>query len=537
MPPKVYDYSQLAEQTAGSLTRSYESWTDFLNTASRLYKYSYADQLLIYAQRPDATACASYDLWNSAMRRYVRRGAKGIALLDTSGDYPKLRYVFDVSDTGTRDDSRDPYLWQLEDRHHTPVSQMLSEEYALSPSLSFADKLEQTAAALVQSYWREHERDIRGIVDGSFLEEYDDLNVSAAFRSAATASVAYTLQTRCGVAPEERIPKDGFAKLYDWNTPDAVAALGTAVSACCGQVLRQIERTVKTIDRERSEEHDRTELHEERGLPDSQPDDRAAGSETAGQVREDAQSIPGGTSPNPVQSPASERDAERAPDGDRRDGAETAGADDERAGRGERRDGEPESLRSDEVGRPDEHPESAGGGTPADGAGVQLNFFGADGQVSLFPSEAEQITMIEEAESGKPFASSISQEDIDHILRLGGNSDGFRETVISDFSKSKPLDVLADRLSRLMHGGNGLVTENGKISVWYDPESGIRIARGASARYAPAAQTVSWRDAAARIQQLLEDGRDDTPRTSRSPKRPDIRSTRRRLRSNFSIWI
>ena len=252
MPANAWTVAQRADDTEREITGSHERWTAFLTTAARLYKYPYREQLMIFAQRPEATACAEYDLWNKTMRRYVRRGSKGIALVDTSGEIPRIRYVFDVADTGARHDSRSPFLWQLEDQHMNAVHDALENRYG-ADDFMMADQLEHIASQLAMEYWEEHQRDILDIVDGSFLEEYDEFNVGASFRSAAAISISYALLSRCGLEQEERYTHEDFMSVFDWNTPDAANTLGTAVSQISEQVLRQIEVTIKNY--ERSVEH------------------------------------------------------------------------------------------------------------------------------------------------------------------------------------------------------------------------------------------------------------------------------------------
>ena len=190
MPTKAEMYAQMAEKVAVQLTGSWQEWAGFLTTAARLYKYPYHEQLMIYAQRPDATACAEYDLWNDRMGRYVRRGSKGIALVDDSGDRPRLRYVFDISDTGTREHSRTPWLWKMGEEHTAPVMAMLERNYDVGGG-DLAQHLADVAAKLAEEYWDEHRQDILYIVDGSFLEEYDEYNIEVQFKSAATVSITY----------------------------------------------------------------------------------------------------------------------------------------------------------------------------------------------------------------------------------------------------------------------------------------------------------------------------------------------------------
>ena len=407
MPSKAEFYRQMAEQVSTQLVGSWKEWTAFLTTAARLYKYPFHEQMMIYAQRPDATACAEYDLWNEKMGRYVRRGSKGIALVDDSGDKLRLRYVFDISDTGTREHSRTPWLWQLEEQHIGPVSAMLERSYGVAGD-DLAQQLTDVAGKLASEYWDEHQRDFRYIVDGSFLAEYDDYNIEVQFKSAATVSIAYALMSRCGLDTEQYFQHEDFMPIFDFNTPATVGALGAAVSQINQQVLRQIGVTIQNYEREQLAERSVThgeqpDLHDERRLSDSRPEaDRTAG-EAPGQVRQDAESVPEGTPSPDLQSAAADREAVSAPHRDRRDSAEPSGADDAPAGERSGRDGAAESQRPDALGGPDEHLQSTGRGDSDGGAYQQLT-------LNLFLSEAEQIQKIDEAESVKtPSAFSMSE--------------------------------------------------------------------------------------------------------------------------------
>ena len=503
MPTKAEMYVQMAEQAARQLTGSWQEWAGFLTTAARLYKYPFHEQLMIYAQRPDATACAEYDLWNEKMGRYVRRGSKGIALVDDSGDRPRLRYVFDISDTGTREHSRAPWLWRLEERHLDSVQAMLERNYDVGGG-DLARQLERVAGKLAEEYWTDHQQDLLYIVDGSFLEDYDELNIEVQFKAAATVSITYALMSRCGLEPEQYFSHEDFMTIFDFNTPAAIGALGTAVSQINQQVLRQIGVTIQNYERARSAERSAThgeqpDLHAERGLPDSRPEAIRAAGEAPGQVRQDAESLPEAAPSHPLQPAADEREAVPAPHRDRRDGAEPPGTDDAPAGGSSGRDRAAESRRPDEVGGPDEHLQGPGGGDFDGGTYQQLT-------LNLFLSEAEQIQNIDEAESVKtPSAFSFAQADIDHVLRLGGNTDRQRERIVAAFEKQKPIAEIADYLKTLYHGGNGLMTETGSIAAWYG-EDGIHLSHGKSSRHDRSAQVVSWEDAAGRIGQLLEDG-------------------------------
>ena len=407
MPTKAEQYAQMADQVARQLTGSWQEWAGFLTTAARLYKYPFHEQLMIYAQRPDATACAEYDLWNNRMGRYVRRGSKGIALVDDSGDRPRLRYVFDISDTGTREHSRTPWLWTMNEEHTAPVMAMLERNYDVSGG-DLAQQLADVAAKLAEEYWADHRRDILPIVDGSFLEEYDEYNIEVQFKSAATVSITYALMSRCGLEPEQYFSHEDFMAIFDFNTPATVGALGTAVSQINQQVLRQIGVTIQNYERAKSAERSAThgeqpDLHEERRLPDPRPEAVRTAGEAPGQVRQDAESVPEGTPAHPLQPAADEREAVPAPSGDRRDREQPSGSDDAPAGRVGGRDGGTESPRPDGLGGPDEHLQGPGGGDSAGGAYQQLT-------LNLFLSEAEQIQNIDEAESVKtPSAFSMSK--------------------------------------------------------------------------------------------------------------------------------
>ena len=420
MPSKTEEYLALAQRTANGLTRYWESWTDYLTTASRLYKYPFSDQLMIYAQRPDATACADFDIWNNRMNRYVRRGAKGIALLDESSGFPRLHYVFDVSDTGVRRNSRDPEVWQLGPDLVQPVSEMLRKTYGISGE-RVSQQLADVAGKLVADYWDNNGGDIRAIVDGSLLMDYDEAGVEMQFKSAAAISVTYTLLERCGIEPAGWFDKDDFQAIYNFSTPDSVYALGAAVSDMSREVLRNIERTVKTTIRRRNAERSQYEYEQQerdlldrRGLPAPEPDPEPA-PEAAGQIRQAAPDVPEGPSPGAVQHDAPEREPVPAPDGGGADGREPDAADHGTALETDPRSGQ--GAESDGVGTAHEQPESAGRGTGADGADLQLSFLDA-----VLPTEAQQIEKIDQAESEKtPSAFVLSQAEIENELRRHGS--------------------------------------------------------------------------------------------------------------------
>lgn len=535
MPSKLQLYAQLADQTAVEAAGSYQKWTALLQTMARLYKYPYHEQLMIFAQRPDATACAGYDIWNKQMRRYIKRGSSGIALIDTSGDNPSLKYVFDVSDTGGRENSRRPYLFQYKEEHEQAVTAALEEKFGETHSAGFPDFLEDIAANLVGDYWEEHYQDICDNIDGSFLEGYDADTLKHTFLSAAAVSSAYVVMARCGLDPEERFEHLDFMPVFDFNTPPVISALGAAVSQSSEAVLRQIEITVKKYEREknteRSQNHEQLNLSQQRRLPDSQPEPVRPAESAPGQIRENAKKVPSGAPSGTVEHHDPVRDAVPPSAGDRPSGEQQTGAVDACTDEVSGRDGGAESPRPDEMGGPDEQPESPGGGDHSDRAGVQLTPEESpqedniqadkvpsptlDGeeppvtgeQFSFFPSEGEQIQCIAEAERAEkaPSAFSIPQEAIDTFLRIGSNTEDHRTRVVNEFAKQKPMAELAGFLSKTYHGGYGIELNGTKITAWYG-EDGMRFAYGNTARYSKNAQLLSWEDAAKRIGTLLEQG-------------------------------
>ena len=512
MPNKLQAYAEQAERTARQITGSHLAWTAFLTTAARLYKYPYNEQLMIYMQRPEATACAEYDFWNEKMGRYVRRGSTGIALIDATGYKPRLKYVFDVSDTGGKENARRVNLWELKEAHTDSVSAMLERNYGVSGRNGLTEQFEAVASRLASEYWRDHSRDILGIVADSYLEEYDDYNIEVAFKNAAVVSITYSLMSRCGMQPEDHFEHEDFFSIFDFNTPRTVAALGTAVSEINEQVLRQIEVTIRNYEREHSAERtaehgEQPDLHDERRLHDSRPEDRGAGAAPR-QVRADAPEVPEGASAHSLEPDDSGGSPVPAPAGDRAGGAEPLRADDAGAGGGGRSDGEPESPRPNEMGGPDERLQGAGRGDYSGRADLRITEHPArGGQLSFFPTEAEQITAIEEAESvaQTPFAFSVSQEQLDHVLRLGGNEDNTRMVIAAAFQKQKSTEDIAALLQSTFHGGNGFKTPEGELSAWYAVD-GIHIAPGRSAEYMRSAQVIAWQDAAAHISQLMDSG-------------------------------
>ena len=480
MPAKVDTYLDLAREAALGLSGSVGAWTAFLDTASRLYKYPFADQLMIHAQRPEATACASYEVWNDTMRRYVRRGAKGIALLDNSGDAPKLRYVFDISDTGTRRSSRPFSPWAVNDANLTEVQLGLKQDFGADGKW-LSSQLQDSARNLAEMYFDAHRHDIGGIVDGSLMAGYDEGELRDSFIKAAYTSTAYALLSRCGYDPAAYFDEADFAFLSEWNTSEAVTALGTAVSENTQMVLRQIERTIRSY--ERSQNHDRDNLHDRERRPTPEPEPARDGANRP--LREDAPEVSAGAPANTVEPDGAERDAVAAPARDGGSGAAADRPDAAEAGGGSGRDRGAESRRPAKVDGPHEQLQGSGRRSSSERIDLQLNLF----------DEAE--------DAQAPSAFSFPQEVMDDVLRLGGNTDELRMRVVAEFEKRRSIDEIAAFLPTVYRGGNGFTIDGVKYAVWY-AEDGIRVAQGEQARYERGAQLIPWAEAAARIGELLD---------------------------------
>lgn len=502
MPETKYtSYAELAEKTLRRITENTDNWTAFLASCANLYKYPFADQLMIYAQRPDATACADFDTWNKRMGRYVKRGSSGVALIDDSKNTPRLRYVFDISDTGARENTPEFHLWQCDKGE---LDAALREAYGVETGETFS-KIEAVSETLAAEYWTEHRRDIADIIADSFLEEYDIDTVSVRFRQAAAASMAYAVLHRCGMNPDMYMDGEDFRLIVEFNTPETATALGTAVSEMSETVLRVIEKTVKNA--ERTEEHEnRADLHERRRI--QSPEFEAERNGGNREVRQNEEGIPENTSSDTVQQTPSFGETVQTSLGDREDGAGENRADDERADEAKRSDREDERNRPNEVDGTDEQLENPGGRSDPDRADLLLTTSGE--QISLFdgmafPTESEQITYIDKAETASFSAFSLSQDDIDTVLRYGGNADDGRMRITAEFMKDKPMEAHAEYLKSMFRGGNGYRINGRDISALY-ADDGIRIASGKQAENVRYAQVILWTDAAKRIDELLGAG-------------------------------
>ena len=390
---KLNSITALADDALRRAVDSHTEWASLLGTISRLYKYPFHDQLMIHAQRPEATACASYEVWNDTMRRYVRRGAKGIALVDNSGDAPRLRYVFDIADTGTRRSSRPFSPWEINDGNLAEVQLGLRQAFN-SEGEWLSSQLQDVARDIAEMYFDAHRHGIAGIVDGSLMAGYDEGELRDSFIKAAYASTAYAMLSRCGYDPAAYFDEADFAFLSELDTPEAVTALGTAVSENTQIVLRQIERTIRSYERIQS--HDRDNLHDRERRPTAEPEPAGDGANRP--LREVEAEIHPGAPANIVEPAPDERNTVAAPARDGESSAEPHRPDAAKAGGGSGRNGGTEGRRPDEVDRAYEQLQGPGRRSSSERIDLQLNLF----------DEAE--------DAQAPSAFSFPQEDADHTI-------------------------------------------------------------------------------------------------------------------------
>lgn len=533
MANKLYAMEQLTEEVAKDVAASPQEWMRFLNTASRLYKYTFPEQLLIYAQRPEATAVASMEIWNQKMYRWIKKGSKGIALIDnTSGPKTKLRYVFDVQDTyKVRNLGKDPQLWNLPMEGEQLVADYLQEQLSLEDTEGgFAESLHQAAKESMQEWLPDALEELRLVVTGTFLEELDEQNQEVEFRELMTNSVWYVLLNRCGLDVQEYLDAEDFRHITDFNQLKVLGHLGSAVNEISRPVLMQIGRYVlndlendlKTVakekevaynefntliresntdnteDREEKKEetdYERDQLQPERRVSDSgyQPgrDER-----NNREVRNDEERVSEKSQDSQVQHSDTAEPSGQSSDGDRQSGKTESRQPDERTS-GERsgtgQDGRHNGL--DQTHEPDQ---STGRGAGNSGDYLQL---------SLFPTEEEQLGEIRKAAAAltQPAAFLISDDIVNDILRTGsgGNNTLFHITakLIEGLDHEEMRKFL---ISEYGTGGKGFTIRGQKISIWYDSD-GIRIRRGDSARR-NFDRMVTWEEAADRIRDMYEEG-------------------------------
>lgn len=511
MATKLQNISELVRQTTERLTQSVDNWKRFLDSAAWLYKYPFHEQVLIHAQRPDAKACAPIELWNSRFRRWVNRGAKGIALIDDSGHKPALRYVFDVSDTNTRYNI--PFrLWQTKSQYTAQIIEELQNHFGDTgaENANMAATVLGISINAVSDNYRDYYEELLKAADNSALADMSDDEISSTFVLQLMTSVSHTVLVRLGIDPAAIFHGDEYESIRLFNSPDTIVQLGTATSDISEMILRQIERSVRSMERqergtlanvepvlqnegrnsERSDENG-TQLQAERGLPDSQYQNGRAADGSHRQIRQNAEDVSQGASERDLQLPAASEQADGASVGDRQDGAGTGrtddGTDDERRGR----DGELESPRPNGVGTADEQHQK-----PSRGSGDS----GDNPQLSLFPSADEQIEQIEQAEAEKSSAFSVSQADLDNELVRGT---GFQDGKYRVYQFYQTIHTQQDALAFLKKeygiGGHSHTYLDGSSGFVDHDAKGIRFrVRGNDGE-----QNFSWRAIDSRLKELI----------------------------------
>ena len=511
MATKLQMMSELAAQTTERLTQSKENWTGFLDSAAWLYKYPFHEQVLIHAQRPDATACAPIELWNGTFRRWVNKGSKGIAIIDDSGQKPTLRYVFDVSDTNTRYNV--PFsLWQTRPEYEAQIVEELQNHFGDTgvENADIAATVLGISINAISDNYRDYYEELLKAADNSALADISDDEISSTFVLQLMTSVSHTVLVRLGIDPAAIFHGDEYESIRLFNSPDTIAQLGAATSDISEMVLRQIERSVRSMERqerdalaksqqvlqnedrknERSVEHG-TQLQAERGLSDSRYRAGRAADGGNRQIRDDEEGVSQSPSEWNVQRTLASEQADRASAGDRQDGAGTGRTDDGADGESRGRDGELESPRPDAMGAAyEQHPtESRGNGDSGDSP-----------QLSLFPSADEQIEQIEQAEAEKSSAFSVSQADLDNELVRGT---GFKNGKYRVYQFYQTLHTQQDALAFLKKeygiGGHSHTYLDGSSGFVDHDAKGIRFrVRGNDGE-----QNFSWRAIDSRLKELI----------------------------------
>ena len=556
---KLQDIRDLAQEHAVSVSGSPRDWMDYMDTASRLYRYSFSDQLLIHAQRPDATACASLELWNEKMLRWVNRGARGIALFDETWQNTKLRYVFDISDTHMVAGGRSPYLWQMQEHQREEILTHLEEVYGLEEkdTATLQDALMAVAREMVSDNLEEYLDGLEYAVENTYLEDLDEVTIRSDFRQLVTDSVYYMLSRRCGIEPMELLEEEDFMHITDYNHLSALTFLGNAVSQLSESILIDIGRIVHKISLEearkeveiskernynnfttlmretknRDAETKKEENIENEGgtdygtdissqgrLPVSESDRRRGRSDDR-EIRDAAEDISEGTQEQPLSEPVPDREAEQPSGTDRESSTGENGQPDgeitgEESGTGQ-------GSRSDGMDSTHERTDGNSGREHLDGIGIQLvedtredGLSKAEEEIASalslpeYPTANEQRRQIEERAAAL-YAGEIPipEEVVDEILRTGGNRKASQLRIIYNFMSEQTPEEYTEFVKReYRKGGKGFQIDGNEYSVWFD-ETGMQIAVGHTVTdHILDKAFLSWEDVSGRIHQLLDQG-------------------------------
>ena len=533
---KYEKISVLAKETARSIGENKESWMNYLDVASRLYKHPFEDQILIYAQRPDATACAPLEMWNEKMFCWVNRGAKGIALIDQESDYPRLRYVFDVSDVHkARRIGKSPFIWNIREEHEEGILAALERIYgATNQDSSFEDRIYQISKRIADDYYEEIVDDLIDVSAGSYLEDLDGDTVSLRLRETLEQSVCYTVLKRCGFDMAEYEGEFPFDYIHEFNTLRTLSVLGSATSELCEPMLIQIGRSIARYERkrqsresqiqhnkvnknERMEKENEPDIREERRLPDSESDTRRGEEKHVDQVRNPAEELSEKPQTGDLQRSASERRIDGALSGDSGTGRTKV-----RQSDGETHEitGSDRAVESDQslgVDKKDEHDLSAGGGSDSSGTGLSVEELEGYAppenspyrQMDLFSLMSEQLGNIAVAQVEKPnqlsFPGTISVEKVAKILCTGGGLENSRKRIFAKYEQGKTPEEMSDFLRREYGStGKGFNFGEEQISVWFD-ENGMSAAHGNSALEHTELK-LSWEEVEKIIRSQVESG-------------------------------
>ena len=556
---KLQDIRDLAQEHAVSVSGSPRDWMDYMDTASRLYRYSFSDQLLIHAQHPEATACASLELWNEKMFRWVNRGARGIALLDETGQHTRLRYVFDISDTHMVAGGRSPYLWQMQEHQREEILTHLAEVYALEEkdTATLQDALMAVAREMVSDNLEEYLDGLEYAVEGTYLEDLDEVTIRSDFRQLATDSVYYLLSRRCGLDPMELLEEEDFMHITDYNRLSVLTFLGNAASQLSESILIDIGKTVHKISLEEARkeveisnernynnfttlmretknqdvENKKAENIENEGgtdygtdissqgrLPVSESDRRRGRSDDR-EIRDAAEDISERTQEQPLSEPVPDREAEQPSGTDRESSTgENGQPDGEIAGE---ESGTGQGSRSDGMDSTHERTDGNSGREHLDGIGIQLvedtredGLSKAEEEIASalslpeYPTANEQRRQIEERAAAL-YAGEIPipESVVDEILRTGGNRAGSQLRIIYNFMSEQTPEEYTEFVKReYREGGKGFQIDGNEYSVWFD-ETGMQIAVGHTVTDQILDKAfLSWEDVSGRIHQLLDQG-------------------------------
>ena len=556
---KLQDIRELAQEHATLVSSSPRDWMGYMDTAARLYRYPFTDQLLIHAQHPQATACASLELWNEKMFRWVNRGARGIALLDENGHNTRLRYVFDISDTHMVAGGRSPYLWQMQEHQQEEILTHLAEAYGLEEkdTGTLSDALMAVAREMVADSLEEYLDGLEYAAEGTYLEDLDEVTIRSDFRQLATDSVYYMLCRRCGLEPMELLEEEDFMHITDYNRLSVLTFLGNAASQLSESILIDIGKTVHKISLEEARkeveissernynnfntlmrenknkgvENNKeenieneggtdygTDISSQGGLPVSEPDRRGGRSDDR-EIRDASEDIPEGTQEQPVSEPVPDRKAEQ-PSGRDREGStgEDGQPDGETA---EEPSGTGQGSRPDGLDSTYERTDGNSGREHLDGIGIQLvedtredGLSKAEEEIASalslpeYPTANEQRRQIEERAAAL-YAGEIPipESVVDEILRTGGNRAGSQLRIIYNFMSEQPPEEYTEFVKReYRKGGKGFQIDGSEYSVWFD-ETGMQIAVGHTVTDQILDKAfLSWEDVSGRIHQLLDQG-------------------------------